>query len=117
MIIRCGSRFWNPMGCLSKNWRRGRGYEMLRYPAHYMKQFHPRYTSLDTLEAMSEAAGFDLWKQLFEDMRDWRNPDIPRLWPWIVVAPAACASGSVWRGIPIIGRSIPTGINCRTSTA
>ena len=36
---------------------------------------------------MSEAAGFDLWKQLFEDMRDWRNPDIPRLWPWIVVAP------------------------------
>ncbi len=79
--------FLEPNGLFVKKLASGRGYEMLRYPAHYMKQFHPKYTPLEKLVAMSEAAGFDLWKQLFEDMRDWRNPDIPRLWPWIVVAP------------------------------
>ena len=52
-----------------------------------MKQFHRDTRGLAKLEAMAENAGFELWKQLFEDMRDWRNPDIPRLWPWIVVAP------------------------------
>ena len=64
MIIRCGSRFGTQwVVCCEIGV--GAWYEMLRYPAHYMKQFHPKYTSLDTLEAMSEAAGFDLWKQLF----------------------------------------------------
>ena len=79
--------FLEPNGLFLKKLASGRGYEMLRYPAHYMKQFHPRYAGLAKLEAMTENAGFELWKQLFEDMRDWRNPDIPRLWPWIVVAP------------------------------
>ena len=79
--------FLEPNGLFIVKLASGRGYEMLRYPAHYMKQFHPQYASLEKLEAMSEAAGFDLWRQLFADMHDWRNPDIPRLWPWIVVAP------------------------------
>lgn len=79
--------FLAPNGLFLKKLASGRGYEMLRYPGHYLKQFHPRYAALATLEAMTEAAGFELWKQLFEDMRDWRNPEIPRLWPWIVVAP------------------------------
>ncbi len=80
-------RFAQPNGLFLQKMASGRSYEMLRYPAHYMKQFHPKYTAIEDLERMSNEAGFDLWKQLFEDKYDWRNPDIPRLWPWVVVAP------------------------------
>jgi len=80
-------RFARPQGLFLMGLASGRGYEMLRYPAHYMKQFHPTYAPLDTLEAMAQEQGFDLWTQLFEDKRDWRNPEIPRLWPWVVVEP------------------------------
>ena len=57
--------FLEPNGLFIVKMASGRGYEMLRYPAHYMKQFHPKYTSLEKLEAMSEAAGFDLWEAAF----------------------------------------------------
>ncbi|MCZ6634616.1 MAG: ABC transporter substrate-binding protein [bacterium] len=80
-------RFKEPNGLFLKKLASGRGYEMLRYPAHYMKQFHPKYVSLEKVEAMGKEVGFDVWNRYFEDRRDWRNPDIPRLWPWIIVAP------------------------------
>jgi len=80
-------RFVEPNGLFLQKLASGRGYEMLRYPAHYMKQYHPKYTPLEELENLANEAGFDLWKQLFEDKYDWRNPEIPRIWPWIVVAP------------------------------
>lgn len=80
-------KFSQPNGLFLQKLASGRGYEMLRYPAHYMKQYHPKYTNVDELERLANEAGFDLWKQLFEDKYDWRNPDIPRLWPWIVTDP------------------------------
>ncbi|MDP6037801.1 MAG: ABC transporter substrate-binding protein, partial [Candidatus Latescibacteria bacterium] len=41
----------------------------------------------DSLEAIAKEEGLDLWNRLFEDKRDWRNPKMPRLWPWLVVDP------------------------------
>ena len=80
-------RFKRPNGTFLLGMASGRGYEMLRYPAHYMKQFHPRYVPQEDLEGMAEEVGFDLWIQLFQDKWDWRNPELPRLWPWVVVQP------------------------------
>ena len=34
-------------------------------PAHYLKQFHPNYTSKSSLDSKVKAAGFDTWTQLF----------------------------------------------------
>ena len=34
-------------------------------PAHYLKQFHPKYASKANLKAKIKAAGFDTWTQLF----------------------------------------------------
>jgi peptide/nickel transport system substrate-binding protein len=34
-------------------------------PAHYLKQFHPKYTDKAGLDAKVKAAGFDTWTQLF----------------------------------------------------
>ncbi len=36
-------------------------------PKHYLMQFHPRYTSEEELEEMTEEAGFDNWYQLFQN--------------------------------------------------
>ena len=80
-------RFVRPNGLFLKGLATGRGYEMVRDPAHYMKQFHPRYVPKAQLVAMANELGFDLWTQLYLDKRDWRNPEMPRLWPWVMVQP------------------------------
>jgi hypothetical protein len=63
-------------------------------PKHYMKQFHPKYTSQDQLDAQAKAAGFDNWASYFKDRNDTsRNMDCPTTAPWKytspVTAPAA----------------------------
>lgn len=80
-------RFKRANGIFLLGMASGRGYEMLRYPAHYMKQFHPNFVSLKVLERMAKKLGFDLWVQLFHDKWDWRNTELPRLWPWVVSHP------------------------------
>jgi len=53
------------------------------YPKHYLSQFLPKYN--DKAEADAKAAGAEGWVQNFHSKADaWRNPDVPRLNPWIV---------------------------------
>ncbi|KKB12508.1 hypothetical protein VE25_06110 [Devosia geojensis] len=53
------------------------------YPRHYLEQFHPKYN--ENAEADAQAAGSQNWVTHFHSMADaWRNPDVPRLNPWIV---------------------------------
>ncbi len=68
--------------------RQGRSGMGLFAPAHYMKQFHPTYTSEEDLNAMVEEAGFDNWRSLFLARNDWSlNPDLPVVTPWKVTSP------------------------------
>ena len=53
------------------------------YPRHYMEQFHPKFNENAAAEAT--AGGSEGWVQNFHAKADaWRNPDLPRLNPWIV---------------------------------
>ncbi len=55
-------------------------------PAHYMKQFHPRYTDPKKLAKMAAAAKLRGWAALHKSKnRMYRgdNPDLPSLQPWI----------------------------------
>lgn len=63
------------------------GFAVVSYPAHYMKNFHVNYTDKGKLEELARAKGMNYWYQLFADKNDWRNVDIPRLWPWVLQAP------------------------------
>ncbi|HWU40281.1 MAG TPA: ABC transporter substrate-binding protein, partial [Candidatus Acidoferrum sp.] len=57
-------------------------------PAHYLKQFHPKYVAKDDLDKKVKAAGFDGWVSLIKNRWDWRlNPDLPVLGPWKTAAP------------------------------
>ncbi len=79
--------FKEPHGLFLYDLASGRGYEMVSYPAHYLKQFHPEFVPEATLEALAEEAGLDLWSRLFNDKRDWRNVEMPRIWPWLIKEP------------------------------
>jgi peptide/nickel transport system substrate-binding protein len=57
-------------------------------PGHYLKQFLPKYSSVDACNAKAKAAGFDSWLELLHFKKDWSlNPELPTLGPWKTVQP------------------------------
>ncbi|MGI6707217.1 MAG: ABC transporter substrate-binding protein [Clostridia bacterium] len=71
-----------------------RGYHDLLKPAHYLKQFHKKYTDEADLEAKIEEAGYQPgeWWNLFNDkditageMCQKKAIGFPRLYPWLLV--------------------------------
>jgi peptide/nickel transport system substrate-binding protein len=63
-------------------------------PAHYLKQFLPKYSSVEAVTQKAKAAGYDTWVAAFRFKSDWRlNPDVPTLSAWRVVLPI---NGPTW---------------------
>jgi len=57
-------------------------------PAHYVRQFHPKYAGKDEADRKAKAAGFDNWVAYIKNRWDWRlNPELPVLTPWRTVTP------------------------------
>src|SRR5258708_38314835 len=57
-------------------------------PAHYVKQFLPKFSSKDEVDRKAKAAGFDGWVSYIKTRWDWRlNPELPVLTPWKTVNP------------------------------
>jgi peptide/nickel transport system substrate-binding protein len=57
-------------------------------PAHYLKQFMPKYTSEAEANAKARAAGFDNWVRMLHVRKDWQlNPELPTLGPWKTTRP------------------------------
>lgn len=55
-------------------------------PAHYLKQFHERYTDIETLEPLIQKKKMRNWAQLhnrFDNLYKNDNPDLPTLQPWV----------------------------------
>ena len=55
-------------------------------PAHYLRQFHPRYQAEDVLQEMIETAGKRNWMGVhISKDRPYKatNPDLPTLQPWL----------------------------------
>ncbi len=57
-------------------------------PAHYLKQFLPKYSSEAEVTAKAKAAGYDGWRSMLMMKYSWvLNPDLPVLTPWKTVSP------------------------------
>ena len=57
-------------------------------PAHYLKQFHPKYASKEDLAKKLAELKFETWVTLFKNRNDaCRNPDLPVVTPWKTVSP------------------------------
>ncbi|HEX3348672.1 MAG TPA: ABC transporter substrate-binding protein [Acetobacteraceae bacterium] len=77
----------------SRTQAEGNGYGLFA-PAHYLKQFLPKNTPLETLNAQAKAAGYDNWVQYFHFKSDWRlNRDLPTIAAWKMVQPI---TGQQW---------------------
>ena len=54
-------------------------------PAHYLRQFHPRYVGLEKANSVARAAGSRSWAGLHQKKDEqfrFDNPDLPTLEPW-----------------------------------
>jgi peptide/nickel transport system substrate-binding protein len=82
-------------------------------PAHYLKQFHPKYVGVDKATELAKAAGMDGWIQLLKFKNDYqRNPEVPVLGPWRTVTPINTPLWSLERnpyywGIDTEGNQLP----------
>jgi len=57
-------------------------------PAHYLKQFLPKYSSEAEVNRRAREAGFDNWVRMLHVRKDWQlNPELPTLGPWKTVRP------------------------------
>src|SRR5262245_14912566 len=58
-------------------------------PAHYLKQFHPKYANQAELDRKAKEAKFDSWVRMFLFKNDWAlNPELPVLPAWKTVTPS-----------------------------
>ena len=67
-------------------------YTLLFRPAHFIKQFHADYTSMDKIQPILDELELDTWEQLVQqkDMQHWElhrahGLDVPSLAPWVGV--------------------------------
>ncbi len=57
-------------------------------PKHYLKQFLPKYSSEEAVNARAKAENYDTWVKLLHFKKDWSlNPELPTLGPWKMVRP------------------------------
>lgn len=101
-------RFAEPNGLFLKYMASGLGYDILNFPAHYFKQFHPAFNTEDELNARLKDTRFDFWYQLFKARASWRNPEIPRVWAWVITKPPP-AMPAVCRRNPYYWKVDPEG--------
>jgi len=80
-------RFKKPHGLFLELMAGEWGYDIVGYPAHYLKQFHPKYAAKAELDEKVRARGYDFWYQLFERQASWSNPELPTLWAWSLRKP------------------------------
>jgi peptide/nickel transport system substrate-binding protein len=80
-------KFLEPHGLFLKALATGRGYECSREPAHYLKRYLPKFVGQAYMDSLAADAGFDHWVPYFKTLREWRNVDLPRVWPWIIKEP------------------------------
>ncbi len=52
-------------------------------PAHFLRQFHPELGDPEKIEAMMDVQGAPSPRAAYFRLRDVRNPEYPRLWPWV----------------------------------
>jgi peptide/nickel transport system substrate-binding protein len=67
-------------------------------PAHYLKQFLPKYSSEDAANKKAKELGFDNWVSLLRNRYSWAlNPELPVMTPWKTVSPINSPTWSMER--------------------
>ncbi|MBP8638202.1 MAG: ABC transporter substrate-binding protein [Dictyoglomi bacterium] len=79
-------------------------------PKHYMKQFHPRYTSKEKLDAMVKEEKLTDWFTLFGNKNTWwLNSDRPLLFAWRPTNIIGSGPRYIWERNPYYWKIDPAG--------
>ena len=76
-------RFAAPNGLFLLRLANNSGADLVRFPQHYLSQFHPEFN--EDIDATVAAEGFDNWVSLFEARTGVMNTELPVLSAWMVV--------------------------------
>jgi peptide/nickel transport system substrate-binding protein len=82
-------------------------------PAHYLKQFLPKYSSDEAANKKAKDLGFDNWVSLLRNRYSWAlNPDLPVMTPWKTVSPINTPTWAMERnpyfwGVDTAGNQLP----------
>ena len=82
-------------------------------PAHYLKQFLPKYSSEEAVNKKAKELGFDNWVSLLRNRYSWAlNPELPVMTPWRTVSPINTPTWSMERnpyfwGVDTAGNQLP----------
>jgi len=88
------------------------------YPAHYLRQFHPAIGDQALVRKMMRAFKLATPIAVYRRMKEWRNPECPRLSPWLyrtyrpnapytfVRNPYFCAVDSAGNQLPYLDRVV-----------
>jgi ABC-type dipeptide/oligopeptide/nickel transport system permease component/ABC-type transport system substrate-binding protein len=52
-------------------------------PRHYFRKYHPDVGDQKLIKATMEARGLTTPRALYTILQDFRNPECPRMWPWV----------------------------------
>jgi peptide/nickel transport system substrate-binding protein len=67
-------------------------------PAHYLKQFLPKYSSEEAVNKKAKDLGFDNWVSLLKNRYSWAlNNEVPVMTPWKTVSPINTPTWSMER--------------------
>ena len=56
-------------------------------PAHYLKQFLPKYSSVEAVTAKAKAAGYNNWVEHLKFRSDWQlNAEVPTIAAWVMTS-------------------------------
>ncbi|HPO81511.1 MAG TPA: ABC transporter substrate-binding protein [bacterium] len=75
-------KFTQPNGLFLQTLATTKGLKLI-VPKHYLKQFHPKYTPKEKLDAMVKEEKLTNWFSLFGNKNEWYlNPEIPVIFAW-----------------------------------
>jgi peptide/nickel transport system substrate-binding protein len=82
-------------------------------PAHYLKQFLPKYSSEAAVNQKARAEGYDSWISYLRMKYSWAlNPELPMMTPWVTQTPINTPTWTLVRnpyfwGVDTAGNQLP----------
>ena len=94
--------------------RQSQGFTFGAYsPKHYLKQFLPKYSSVEAVNELAKKEGYENWVKLIHFKKDWSlNPELPTLGPWKTTRPVNTPTWVMERnpyyfGVDTAGNQLP----------
>ncbi len=110
--IRLRIAFDTPNGLFLQRLASILAFELFLTPAHYLRPYHPTLGNTDLIAAATRRLGQPSPSALYRSLKQWTNPEHPRLWPWVRRsthrgAPYVFVRNPYYFAVDVRGRQLP----------